>query len=150
MKKENFIFILFLLLQGCSNEFKPNEINAIRCNIFSNSTKQEYIFDSKGKLYYTDTNNKLKLLKKKIISQSGNNNHVKVFKSSREGYYLNIKISTYFENISNQELHETIDRINLRKKILISIHRHGNNSFKSKGKCKFIPYKSVGEVSKWS
>ena len=52
--------------------------------------------------------------------------------------------------ISNQELHETIDRINLRKKVLVSIHRHGNNSFKSKGKCEFIPYKSVGEVSKWS
>ena len=150
MKKENLIFILFFLIQGCTNDFKPNDINAIRCNLFSNSTKQEYIFNSKGELFYKDSNNKLRPLEKRIISQSGDNNHVKVFNSSRKGNYLNIKIRTYFENISNQDLHETIDRINLSKKVLISIHKHGNSSFKSIGKCKFIPYKSVGEVSKWS
>ena len=150
IKKGYFFFILFLLIQSCTTKYKPNEINAIRCNLFSNSTKQEYIFNSRGKLYFKDTNNKLRPLKKKIISQSGNNNHVKVFISSREGDYLNIKINTYFENISNQELHETIERINLRKKFLVSIHKYGNNSFKSKGKCEFVPYKTVGEVSKWS
>ena len=150
MKKGYSFFILYLLIQSCSTEYKPNEINAIRCNLFSKSNKQEYIFNSKGKLYYKDTNNKLRPLQKKIISQSGNNNHAKVFKSSREGDYLNIKVNTYFENISNQQLHETIDRINLRKKILVSTHKHGKNSFKSKGKCEFVPYKSVVEVSKWS
>ena len=150
MKKSFLIFILFLLTQGCNTKYKPNQINAIKCNLFSNSTKQEYIFNSKGKLYYKDSNNKLRPLKKKIISESGNNNHVKEFNSSRQGDYLNIKINTYFENISNQELHETVDRINLRKKILISTHKHGNSSFKSKGRCEFIPYKSVNEVSKWS
>ena len=150
MKKCSLIFILFLLTQSCSIKYKPNQINAIRCNLFSKSTKQEYIFNSKGKLFYKDINNKLRPLKKKIISESGSNNHVKEFNSSRQGDYLNIKIITYFENISNQELHETIDRINLRKKILISIHKHGNSSFKSKGRCEFIPYKSVNEISKWS
>ena len=96
MKKSFLIFILFLLTQGCDTKYKPNQINAIKCNLFSKSTKQEYIFNSKGKLYYKDSNNKLRPLKKKIISQSGNNNHVKEFNSSIQGDYLNIKIKTYF------------------------------------------------------
>ena len=67
MKKGYSFFILYLLIQSCSTEYKPNEINAIRCNLFSKSNKQEYIFNSKGKLYFKDTNNKLRHLQKKII-----------------------------------------------------------------------------------
>ena len=122
-------------------------MNAVRCELFS--TKQEYLFNSKGSLFYYDSG-KIRPLIKKIISESGNNNHVKVFSSELKKDILIIKIKTYFENISNQELHETIDKIHLKKRVLISIHKHGNNSFQSKGKCKFIPSTSIKEVSKWS
>tara|TARA_Y100000589_G_C26868671_1_gene513000 strand:- start:113 stop:565 length:453 start_codon:yes stop_codon:yes gene_type:complete len=144
-----FVFIFLLLIQSCSqNSYKPNQLNAISCDLFS--SKQEYLFDSKGNLFYYETENKIKPLIKKIISESGINNHVKEFASELKGDILKIKIKTYFENISNQELHETVDKIHLKKKILISTHKHGNNAFQSKGRCKFIPYKSIKEVSKWS
>ena len=144
-----FVLIFFLLIQSCGqNSYKPNQLNAISCDLFS--TKQEYIFNSKGNLFYYESGKIFKPLIKKIISESGNNNHVKVFSSELKKDILTIKIKTYFENISNQELHETIDKIHLKKKILISIHKHGNNSFQSKGKCKFVPNKSIKEVSKWS
>ena len=144
-----FAFIFLLLIQSCSqNQYKPNQLNAISCDLFS--SKQEYLFNSKGNLFYYESENKIKPLKKKIISESGNNNHVKEFSSEIRGDILTIKIRTYFENISNQELHETVDKIHLKKRILISTHKHGNNAFKSKGRCKFIPYKSIKEVSKWS
>ena len=142
------VFILLLLIQSCSqNSYKPNQLNAISCQLFS--TKQEYLFNSKGSLFYYDSG-KIRPLIKKIISESGNNNHVKVFSSELKKDILIIKIKTYFENISNQELHETIDKIHLKKRVLISIHKHGSNSFQSKGKCKFIPSTSIKEVSKWS
>tara|TARA_Y100000589_G_scaffold284808_1_gene283940 strand:- start:17 stop:466 length:450 start_codon:yes stop_codon:yes gene_type:complete len=149
MKYSRYIvFILLLLIQSCSqNSYKPNQLNAISCELFS--TKQEYLFNSKGALFYYDSG-KIRPLIKKIISESGNNNHVKVFSSELKKDILIIKIKTYFENISNQELHETIDKIHLKKRVLISIHKHGNNSFQSKGKCKFIPSTSIKEVSKWS
>ena len=144
-----FVFIFFFLIQSCGqNSYKPNQLNAISCDLFS--TKQEYLFNSQGNLFYYESGKKIKPLIKKIISESGNNNHVKVFSSELKKDILTIKIKTYFENISNQELHETIDKIHLKKRILISIHKHGNNSFKSKGKCKFVPNKSIKEVSKWS
>ena len=144
-----FVFIFFFLIQSCGqNSYKPNQLNAISCDLFS--TKQEYLFNSKGNLFYYESGKIIKPLIKKIISESGNNNHVKVFSSELKKDILTIKIKTYFENISNQELHETIDKIHLKKKILISIHKHGNSSFQSKGKCKFVPNKSIKEVSKWS
>ncbi len=142
------VFIFVLLIQSCSQlSYKPNQLNAISCDLFS--SKQEYLFNSKGNLFYYESE-KIKPLIKKIISESGNNNHVKEFSSELKGDILRIKIKTYFENISNQELHETVDRIHLKKRILISTHKHGNNAFQSKGKCKFIPYQSIKEVSKWS
>ena len=144
-----FVLIFFLLIQSCGqNSYKPNQLNAISCDLFS--TKQEYLFNSKGNLFYYESGKKIKPLIKMIISESGNNNHVKVFSSELKKDILNIKIKTYFENISNQELHETVDKIHLKKKILISTHKHGNNAFQSKGRCKFIPYKSIKEVSRWS
>ena len=113
-----FVFIFLLLIQSCSqNSYKPNQLNAISCDLFS--TKQEYLFNSKGNLFYYESGKIIKPLIKKIISESGNNNHVKVFSSELKKDILTIKIKTYFENISNQELHETIDKIHLKKRILI-------------------------------
>tara|TARA_Y100001968_G_C19403492_1_gene742334 strand:- start:48 stop:500 length:453 start_codon:yes stop_codon:yes gene_type:complete len=143
------ILAIPILIQGCtSTSYKPNDINAIRCNLFS--TTQEYIFSPKGKLFYLDSNKNIKPLKKIVISESGLNKHIKVFTSKRVGNWLIIRIKTSFENIKDQPIHETVDRINIKKRLLISVHKHGTNDFKSKGNCKFIPFKSVREVSKWS
>jgi len=143
------ILTLAILIQGCSTtSYNPNGINAISCDIFS--TKQEYIFSPKGRLFYLDGDKNIKPLKKIIISESGLNRHVKVFTSKRVGNWLVIRITTSFENIKDQPIHETVDQLDIKNRVLISVHKHGRNDFKSKGKCKFIPVKSIGEVSKWS
>ena len=144
-----YIPLIAILLQSCSStKYKPNDINAISCNIFS--TTQEYIFSPKGKLYYLDSNKNIRPLQKIIISDSGLNKHIKIFTSKRIGNWLIIRIKTSFENIKDQPIHETVDRIDIKRRILISVHKHGINDFKSKGYCRFIPVKSVREVSKWS
>ena len=150
MKFRRYLFLsIAILIQSCSSiSYKPNDINAIRCRLFS--TDQEYIFSPNGKLYYLDNNKNIRPLRKIIISESGLNNHIKVFTSKRVGNWLIIRIKTSFENIKDQPIHETVDRIDLKNRVLISVHKHGSNDFKSKGKCKYIPVKSIKEVSKWS